>query len=486
MSNDYYKQLDQSGENLIKAIGGLTQTAKMHLNNNALLIDIAEKFLRLIQPMRKNEEEVSIMCFDGRLYFQRKRLTIHQSNKRMFGRMLMYMENRGVRSLSFNTRFGGVHSDKIIVFARLLDQCVKHDHSAEWLIAQLKKNDLSWVAVNDKIFDPADDDMSQPGEIRPLDEQGAKKAMARRHYFQVLHSVRDVSRKLCAGKNVGMRNVIRLVQKMVDIVTEDEALFSILGTVRIYDDYTYVHSLNVAILSMCLGKNLGLDHTTLEKLGLCGLFHDLGKVAISKQIINKKGQLDKDEYAEVQKHPVHSARLILKLQARRDRKVKILMAPFEHHMGYNRMGYPQIKTSRGISLFSRIVTIADVYDAITSPRIYRSHPLSPDRALGYMLEKSGTSFDPILLKVFINMLGAYPVGTLLQLDTGEMGLVMGPSRERSRPIVQILDAGVDKPYEKGPVVDLSQKDVRTGEYCRKIRKTMHPADMRIQAADFLL
>lgn len=470
----------------MKAIGGLTQIAKMHLNNNPLLIDAAEKFARLIETMGENESDVSIVCQDGHLYFQKKKLTIHQTNKRMFSRMLRYLENRDIRSLSFRPNLGPVSNDKIIAFARFLDQSVKHPESSDWLVSRLEKDDLTWVDVNNKVFDLTGDPLPQSDEIRPADRQTAKKMDARRNYAQALHSIKDVCGKLSSGKKVGMRNVVRFVQKMVDIVTEDEALFSILATVRIYDDYTYVHSLNVAILSMSLGKNVGLDHTALEKLGLCGLFHDLGKVVVSKQIINKKGPLDDDEYAEVQKHPVHSARLILRLQARRDRKVKILMAPFEHHMGFNRLGYPQIKTKRSISLFSRIVTIADVYDAITSPRIYRSKPFSPDRALGYMLKKSGTTFDPVLLKVFINMLGAYPVGTLVELVTGEMGLVVGPSRNRSRPVVQLLVPVADKMYEKGQIVDLSQKDVRNGRYCREIQSTMHPADLGIQASEFLL
>lgn len=131
------------------------------------------------------------------------------------------------------------------------------------------------------------------------------------------------------------------------------------------------------------------------------------------------------------------------------------------------------------------MTIADIYDAITSPRVYRSQTLSPDRALGYMLEKSGTTFDPVLLKVFINMLGAYPVGTLLELSSGEKGLVLGPSRNRLKPVVQLLVQGADGIYEKGPVVDLSQKDVRTSAYCREISATMHSADQGIQAYEFL-
>lgn len=485
MSNEYYKQLDRSGETLVKALGGLAQIAKMHLDNNPLLIEAAEKFIGLIETLGKNEDDVSILCLDGHLYFQKKKLTIHQANKRLFGRMLMYMENRSIRSLSFRCDLSSVAKEQIIAFARFLEQSAKYDEPADWLVSQLEKNDLRWVDVNTKAVDQADNSMPLTDATCRLDDQTEKKLEARRHYAQVLHSIKDVSRKLSCGKYAGMRNVVRLVQKMVDILSEDETLFSILGTVRIYDDYTYAHSLNVAILSMCLGKNLGLDHTALEKLGLCGLFHDLGKVAVSKRIINKKGRLNDDEYAEVRKHPVHSARLILKLQARRDRKVKILMAPFEHHMGYNRQGYPRIKTNRSISLFSRIVTIADVYDAITSPRVYRPYILSPDRALGLMLEKSGTVFDPVLLKVFINMLGAYPVGTLLELASGEMGLVIGPSKNRLRPVVQLLVPGADGMYEKGAIADLSQKDVRTGAYCREISASMHPADLGIQAYEFL-
>jgi HD-GYP domain-containing protein (c-di-GMP phosphodiesterase class II) len=338
------------------------------------------------------------------------------------------------------------------------------------------------------MLDPADDLKRPVDDMVHPDELALKKAQARKQYAHVFSSVKDVSRKLSTNHNVGMRNTVRLVQKMVDIIADDEASFSILGTVRIYDDYTYIHSLNVAILSMCLGKKIGLDHMMLERLGLCGLFHDLGKLEIPKPLLNKRRGLNNEEFAIIKTHPVHSARLILKMKARRDHKIKILMAPFEHHMGYDRSGYPQIRTNRSISLFGRILAIADVYDAITSARYYRSKIMSPDQALGYMLEKSGTTFDPVLLKVFINMLGAYPVGTLVKLDTGEMGLVTGPAKgkDKTRPIVQLLEIDAKKKYKKGSIVDLSKQDPRTGAHLRNIKESMHPSNLGIQAAEYLL
>lgn len=488
MPNVYYKQLAESGENLIKAIGGLTQIARMHMDNNPVLMDAAKKFIDLIKEASEKENSVSLAHSDGRFYFQKIKLYNRAENKRLFIRMLQYLEKRNIYSLDFQSSLEGVAPNSIIAFARLIDQADKHNSPIEWLKTRFEDHKIHWVDINQYVVDHADDPEQQvDDEIEP-DELAIKKAQARKQYAHIFSSVKDVSRKLSAGHNVGMRNSVRLVQKMVDIIGDDESSFSILGTLRIYDDYTYIHSLNVAILSMCLGKQIGLDHMMLERLGLCGLFHDLGKLEIPKSLLNKRGRLNDEEFAVIKTHPVHSARLILKMKARRDRKIKILMAPFEHHMGFNHSGYPQTKMNRSISLFGRILTIADVYDAITSARYYRDKIMSPDRALGYMLEESGTSFDPVLLKIFINMLGAFPVGTLVDLDTSEMGLVISPSKgeDRTHPIVQLLELDAKKKYQKGAVVDLSERNPRTGKHLRNIIETRHPSDLGIQAAAYLL
>jgi hypothetical protein len=114
--------------------------------------------------------------------------------------------------------------------------------------------------------------------------------------------------------------------------------------------------------------------------------------------------------------------------------------------------------------------------------------MSPDQALGYMLSDSGKYYDPVLLKVFINMLGLYPVGTLLKLDTGEMGLVLHSHNggDKDKPKVQLLIQGKDKTYEKGNVIDLSERDPRTGRYRRIIVQSLHPATLGIQPAHYIL
>jgi HD-GYP domain-containing protein (c-di-GMP phosphodiesterase class II) len=257
---------------------------------------------------------------------------------------------------------------------------------------------------------------------------------------------------------------------------------------RDYDDYTYTHSVNVAILSLCLGKRIGLSRISLSHLAICGLVHDLGKMDIPKSILTKKGRLTDDEFKVMQTHPQRSLHQILKLQAPLDLKTKILLPPFEHHLKYDLSGYPKMPNKKSVSLFGRILALADVFDALTSPRIYRPEAYSPDLALNYMLKKSGKDFDPILLKVFINMLGVYPVGTLLKLDTKEIGIVTRSSNHGNcaRPYITLLVQNGDGKFRKGGIVDLNEINPKTGLFERNIIRSCHPSNFGIQPADYIL
>ena len=141
-----------------------------------------------------------------------------------------------------------------------------------------------------------------------------------------------------------------------------------------------------------------------------------------------------------------------------------------------------------VSLFGRILTIVDVFDAITSQRIYRPKAISPDQTLRMMLENSGKDFDPILLKAFINMLGVYPVGTLVKLNTGEIGLVKENSQERGRtlPLVVLLTPQDNGGYLAGKTIDLSECERSGDKEIRRIVQTYSPALFGIQPAEFIL
>ena len=246
--------------------------------------------------------------------------------------------------------------------------------------------------------------------------------------------------------------------------------------------------MNVAVLSLCLGNRIGLSKNSLEHLGICGLFHDLGKVDIPREILTKPGRLTEGEWTEMRRHPLASVRQILRLRASHGVKSKILLAPFEHHVKYNLSGYPKVDLKKDVSLFGRILQIADVYDAITSIRAYRDHALSPDQAVSLMMEGSGTDFDPILLKVFAIMMGTYPVGSLLELDTGEIGVVLDYPMQTggSLPRVILLEKDEQGVLNRGEVVSLAEKDSATGAQQRNIVKSLNPASYGIQPSTFIL
>ena len=481
MSNDYQKQINRSGESLLKAINGLTQIARIHMDNNKLCLDAIQKFIHLIQNLGRDNKDISIHLSDGRFYFQEQKLFLRPVNAKLFNRMVPFFEDRDIHGLHIKVDLADTAPKKIIIFFRIVGQAIQHEDPSGWLTEKIIELGLNWIALAKTPLKPGGVDSSPP------DELALKKANVRKSYANVLSSVKETARKLIANQSVGLRSSVRLVQKMVDLIKEDEPLFLGISTIRIYDDYTYAHSLNVSILAMCVGKRIGLNHIMLERLGLCGLFHDLGKIEIPKQLLNKREALSEQEYAIIKTHSMHSARLILKIKANSDRKSKILVPPFEHHMGYDNSGYPKADTGSRISLFGRILTIVDVYDAITSPRIYRKEAMSPDKALAHMISQSGTHFDPILLKVFINMLGTYPSGTLVRLNSGEMGIVTKYSKgaDHDRPVIQLIVRDAQKQYRKGAVVDLAERDSDTDQYEYHITESMHPSCIGVQAAAFI-
>jgi HD-GYP domain-containing protein (c-di-GMP phosphodiesterase class II) len=331
----------------------------------------------------------------------------------------------------------------------------------------------------------APDDSSAARQSRP---ESARIESGKNVYAGTLTALKEVASKVTSNRPGGVRKALRMVQNMVDLIMEDDFVLLGLSTIRDFDDYTYVHSVNVGILAMAMGARIGLSRDSLEMIGICGLFHDLGKTEIPLDIINKPGKLTQPEFEEVQKHVLHGVRLILKLIAPRDLRSKIIIAPYEHHQKYDLSGYPHTNQKGTLSLHGRIISIADVYDALTSPRAYRNEEISPQRALEIMTKGAGTDFDPVLLKVFIKMIGIYPIGTLLKFDTGEIGLVTESSKEVDplRPRVVLLESVGKNQFKRGETIRLSETDSTSNIYKRNILGSYHPCLHGIQPAQYLI
>jgi len=470
------KQRSILGEKFLITLYRLTTAIKIYQSNNEILLESAKEFLGIITQWISEEGLLTVQVARGQFFLNDEKLSFQRENISVVKEMLDYFEQRMKPGLRFNPIVNGAAIEQVLTFARLLNTAVKEEEPLIWLDKRLAENSFAWVEI---VYLP------EPIQEEDREEQ---KEMARKTYSYALSSVKEVSQKIAAQNRSGVRKLKRIVQNMVDFISEDDSLLLGMSTVREHDDYTYTHSVNVAILSLCLGWHIGLSKISLSWLGVSALVHDLGKLDIPHEILNKPGKLTNGEFQEMKRHPLRSVSQVLKLRASRDLKTKILLPPLEHHMKYDFSGYPRVRRKQPISLFGRIIAIADVFDALSSPRIYRPIAYSPDKVLAMMMESAGKDFDPILLKVFINTLGLYPVGTLLYLNTGEKGLVVscGKNENKTRPVIVLLVPDNQGGFKKGKLVNLAEKDSKTGVFVRNVSSSHHPSSLGLQPVEFIV
>jgi HD-GYP domain-containing protein (c-di-GMP phosphodiesterase class II) len=189
-------------------------------------------------------------------------------------------------------------------------------------------------------------------------------------------------------------------------------------------------------------------------------------------VLQKRGPLSQVEWEEMRTHPITAARALLGARRLSAPSMRAVVVAYEHHLNYDMSGYPATKTKDHVSLFGNIVTIADRYDALTTARPYRTNNFTPHEAVGYLIRHAGTYFDPALVKLFVEMIGLYPPGTLVGLDNGDLGVVCEPpavGQPLDRPRVRLLDPG-----RVGRVVDLGEKI--NGTYALSVALVLNPAN----------
>lgn len=490
MTSKRKKRKEPPGERLLFSLFKMSGVVNLYLASNPRLFTLIEMFREAVEEIRAESGDVSLRFHNGRFYLNRQ---LHTHSPAMLGpvsKLSDYFQSRKLPGFRFH-ELDQIQDFQIASFVELLNRAERSKDPFAWIQSKLQGEEYGWLEL---LLDQDFQMEGQDGES--TDTEGSRRrrmrspalaASAREAYSQALTALLSTMGKLPAQKRVSIQKTKRVIQNMIDILVEDESFLLGLGTIRDYDDYTYTHSVNVAILSMCLGKRLGLSRTLIEQVGLCGLFHDLGKVDIPVELITKTSRLTPEEYELVKKHPIYSIRQIMRFSTDHEMKARFLLAPFEHHLGVDLSGYPKTARQEPLGLLSRILSIADHYDALTSSRSYRATPFSPDMALRIMVEISGSVLDPILLKVFIDMIGVYPLGSFLLLDTGELGIVseVPEHAELGRPFIILLLQEGDS-LVPGDHVDLSERSEDGRGFKRNIERCFHPSEYGIQPVDYLI
>ena len=240
--------------------------------------------------------------------------------------------------------------------------------------------------------------------------------------------------------------------------------------------------------SVVIGQRIGLDRTQLYELGLGALFHDVGKSRVDEAILNKAAKLTAEEWEIMKEHTTEGLLELFGLHGFLDIPYRQMLMAYEHHMKVDLSGYPENLRPRDLGLFSRIVAVADAFDAGTSVRSYQYRPWPPDEVLREMRDNPERGFDSAVVKALITATGVYPVGTLVILDTFELAIVTRANPDPDRPHqpeVKILSDPKGIPLATPEVVTLDEIDQATGHARRTVIKTTDPARYDIRVADYV-
>jgi HD-GYP domain-containing protein (c-di-GMP phosphodiesterase class II) len=361
----------------------------------------------------------------------------------------------------------------------LVDLEEGEDENASRFNETMKREGISAIQVNPLETFEGEDGVNT---VR----KGDLKGVAKKIFFETIGTVKEVVTQIKGDQHVNVRKLKRLAQKTIHILMEDESILLGLTTIKNYDEYTYNHSVNVSIYALAMGRRLGFSRETLTELGLTGLFHDVGKSKIPIEVLNKPGALDEKEWGLMKKHPMEGVETVLNLKQLGEINPRMVIGIFDHHLKYNMTGYPNLYHKKEASLFGRILQIVDAYDAMTTPRVYKKVPFTLEQTLAIMERESGVHFDPILLKVFVNLVGVFPVGSLLLLDSGDIGIVYKANPNPKwidRP--QVVLVAKDEVEEERTFIDLSETD-SDGHFKRSIIKTLDPSQYHIDVAKYFL
>lgn len=467
--------LQALGRPLLMSIHSAAQVLKLYPVENAAVQKAIDDLHDVARRAAEREGLLELRAAGDFLFLNDSRLRLDLANYVVFSFLTGVLARHGIGTVEVSPE---VTREEWVPFLSLLLRENPGDGAYQRFLDRMAATPIRSIRV-----EPA-------REQGPLDETEDKnRDAAKRAYSQSVQVARDVLTDIRLGKAVNVRRVKRAVQSIIDQVLNDES--SILGmtTLRDFDEYTFTHSVNVCIFSVVLGQKLGLTKMQLYELGLGALFHDLGKMRIDTSLINKTDSLSVAEMEAMKQHPIEGMLALFSMHGFGEVPYRAMLGAYEHHMKIDMTGYPTNIRPRTPTLFSRIIAVADGFDAATSKRSYQALPWRPEDVLREMRDNRSRGYDPLLVKAFINSTGIFPVGTLVILDTYELAVVVSANPERERihqPVVRIIADAFGLPLAAPITADLAEANPETGAPMRTIIKTTDPDRYGIRVADYFL
>ena len=317
--------------------------------------------------------------------------------------------------------------------------------------------------------------------IEEEDDSEVGLAAAKEVYSKAVTGAETIWGAVKAGEQPDPADARGIIDSLSRLVYQDRTSLLALTALKRYDNYTFTHMVNVAALSMAMARSLDLEGPMLREFGFAALMHDIGKVKTPLEILNKPDKLTTEEFTIMKLHVVEGAHIL-----RRTPETPALapVVAFEHHLKQDLSGYPENIGSRKLNLCTMVVSVVDVFDALRSNRAYRAG-MATDRIRHIMAQQDGTAFDRALLRRFVNLMGLFPVGTLVRLNTEEVGVVTQTHPEDPfRPQVKLILDRKGAPYETPLLTNTWDRDDR-GEFPRDVIEAVDGQQVGIDPLAYL-
>ncbi|RKX69952.1 hypothetical protein DRP53_06595 [candidate division WOR-3 bacterium] len=458
------KELRRRGSKITNLFVVLVKTSRIYDSTNVTYVNSFQAFTSALREYLSEMNRFELQTVYDLLFVSGVRLRIDLEAYINFEFLVEEFKRWDLGEIAFSA---GIGDEEIEKFLRIFRSPPKTDPFT------FLKETLSREGITNIQVAPPIDVESK------LVTEDHRRERAKVAYFSSISAIKEIAHNLRTKQIVGLGRVKRVIYTLVDSLFEDESVLLGLTAIKNFDDYTYNHSVNVSILALAVGNKLGLSKVALGRLGVAAIMHDIGKTLLDRALINSPDGLTDQQWLEMKRHPIFGMERIIELKKLDPTGVLAALVAIQHHINYDLSGYPIAIPGDVLNLFSRLIRIVDSYDAMTTARPYQPIPYLPDLAIKALWRKRETSFDPLLLKLFIRTVGIYPIGTIVRLTSGEIGMVTGVNISAlDRPVVKvIIDA--DGNIVKERIRNLEREPIR-------VDRSIRPENLGINIADYLL
>jgi HD-GYP domain-containing protein (c-di-GMP phosphodiesterase class II) len=418
------------GSPLLLRLHGVLRGLRLYDSTNQALRDQLDELMNLVSSVM--EDEVTLLGLGDHFYLNGVRLKADAAHINLHRALMAELEARGLGGLRFAS---GVTAEELEKFLRLFLAARDAEQGEQLPDRALTAGILHVLPILTK-------DMGvQSAGVEGAEGGGGEgeRQRARQVFWRALHGTQTLVTRTAQTGRPALHMARRLVQPIVDSILKDECSIIGLTAMKDHDEYTYAHCVNVSVLSISMGQVVGFPRQVLANLGVAGLLHDIGKLMVPVEVLQKPGQLTPEEWASVHHHPLSGVRIISRLPSFSALTLDAMRTAFQHHMNLDQSGYPDVPTGSRLAAFPRIVAVADFFDAVTSHRAYRRRAFTGFEALHTVMGPQRKNFDPGAVWALVRTVGLYPAGSVLLTASGHVVLSLSPNRaDLRRPHSRVL------------------------------------------------